>query len=377
MADFIKLNGYDVKDAIARSQITQLNDRIDQLPDLYGKKMIIMGDSLSGGYSQYGTVGKTWADILADKYNMTVVNNSISGAKISSGGTQAYSSDMCLAIDQILNDNPTCDIFIVSGGANDKNSDVEMGSINNIQNTTFIGAIKNMIVKIDRKYGSTCKILFMTTFHRYDTSNTLGYYESDYVNAMIQACSLFSVPCFNNYNNSGIALNDTQYTNRPYNWADSGRDSGSTPTYHFSVKAYKYLAKIYEKFITNQYIANNSTQYIQLTDNNGYIWTRRRLSDGSSIITFKKEIIVDLPNTLDDKIYASNVQVLTPPADIVNPQASILAISVSASGQGFVGTVMNGSQNSGRIGFCVFKAGLSGPATSQTLTVLGTAIIIG
>lgn len=305
--------------------------------NLWNKKMIVLGDSLTIGDNSQGTLGKTWVELIGAKYNMDYYNYGVSGSKIAQG-TSPNANDMCTRIDTILSQHSSCDIFVVMGGANDKNSSVKTGSINSVSNTEFIGAIKNIIAKIRRKYKQNCKLVFMTTYHRYDSLNNIGLGEEDYVVAMTQACNLLSVPCFNNYNNCGITLADTQYTtNEPYAWADSGRAQGLSATYHFSVNGYKYLAKIYEQFLQNCYVNNEGVRYEQINVSNSTtgdeVWTKQKLPNGMTLVTLRK-LLKDATFTQlsDSTFWVSQLYDITPPQNLFTGYNNILSVNVNVQG---------------------------------------------
>ena len=258
---------------------------------LHGKTIIVVGDSLTIGSGQ--AYQNTWLENIRDIYGATIYNYGISGSKISNGGTQMSGNDMCSRIDTILSDHPTCDYFVVQGGANDKNENVPIGAVTNTSNNTFCGAIKNMIVKIQRKYGKACQPLFMTTYHRFDSANNLGLREEDYVDAMLRTCAYFSIPCFDNYRNSGISLAWTEYENPQNLWADRGYVETGTRDYHFSAAAYEYLTPKYAAYLSNGYIQNafpvapmGADVYTETLDNG---WTvnlqRSILPDGRWLIS--------------------------------------------------------------------------------------------
>ena len=216
---------------------------------LYGKKMIVLGDSLTIGAESQGTLGRTWIELLGEKYHMTVYNYGISGTKVSSGGDAERTDDMCRRIDDILAEHDTCDIFILMGGANDKNQNVPLGSISDTSDQTFRGAVREILHKVSEKYQKNCRVLAMTTYHRYDTPNSIGIYEIEYVNAMLDACASLGVPCFNNYAFSGLSLAEYDEGIPAYPWADSGLADGKDASHHFSAEAYEYLMPVYEHFI--------------------------------------------------------------------------------------------------------------------------------
>ena len=96
-------------------QLQKLGDD-DIYSRLSGKKIIVLGDSLTEGSGS--ALGHTWVENLAADYNADVINEGLSGSPI--GGSDPDS--FYIRIDSILAANPTCDIFVISGGANDKNT---------------------------------------------------------------------------------------------------------------------------------------------------------------------------------------------------------------------------------------------------------------
>ena len=248
-----------------QDEVDALDDRVDAVESaisglgddtiyerLQGKKIIVLGDSLTIGSGS--ALGSTWVELLATKYGATCVNEGVSGSSIA-GST--YPDSFINRIDGILSANPTCDYFIISGGANDKNRSIPLGSINttNIESTS--GALKTIIDKVKKKYGKNCKILTMTTYHRYDDTNSLGYCEYDYVQTVLNASSIVGVPCFNNYDNIGLTLLDEGTANA---WADVGYVDSGVRSYHFSADAYSFMLPIYAAFIAVS-TGNNNTHY--------------------------------------------------------------------------------------------------------------------
>lgn len=283
MPEFSKLNGYDVKDKTARNLInTKTTGSFYE--KLNGKTIIVLGDSLTIGSGQ--ALGNTWVELLANKYGCNCYNYGVSGSKISNGGDSAYASDMATRITTILANHNTCDYFILMGGANDKNENVNIGTVNDTTTSTFIGAIKSIIYKVIAKYGKNCQVLTMTTYHRYDTTNSIGLGEYDYVQGMINASSFFSIPCFNNYNNCGITLASTGYSPEAFAWADISSVDTSVPDHHFSPAAYAYMLPKYEAFICNAYNTNDASTFKLYNDTtNNIVWIKRIASDGEIIVT--------------------------------------------------------------------------------------------
>lgn len=275
------------------AEVNQIQESIAELPELpelddvytrlKGKTIVVVGDSLTIGSGE--ALGHTWVEQIAERYNCTTYNYGMSASKICSGGSGSLTTDMINRVPSILAEIPTCDYFILSGGANDKNQNAPLGSTNSDANNQVIGATKNIIKMVRSKYGASCKILTITTCHRYDDTNDLGLTEYAYVDAVIRASNSLGVPSFNAYNDSGISLALATY-NPDYNkWADVGfTGGGNTRSYHYSRAAYNYLTPIYAAFIANSYAGNSSIMPIYETIN-GVLWQKTMLGNGLSLVT--------------------------------------------------------------------------------------------
>ena len=345
---------------------------------LHGKTIIVIGDSLTIGSGQ--AYQNTWLEMIRDIYDATIYNYGISDSKISNGGTQMSSNDMCSRIDNILTEHPTCDYFIVQGGANDKNYNVPIGMLTSTSNSDFCGAIKNMIVKIQRRYGKACQPLFMTTYHRFDSANDLGLREEDYVDAMLRCCAYFSIPCFDNFRNCGISLALTNYNNPQNLWADRGYVETGTRDYHFSVAGYEYLTPKYAAFISSGYIQNSfpvapmgADVYTETLDNG---WTvnlqRSILPDGRWLINgriYKTSLSFNqTPVATDGDWYSTDL------IEINWPEAwrSTLNAGVVLSWRGNQGIciVCQANSNVNGIGFRVLRYASSGAVALALIDIV-------
>lgn len=209
---------------------------------LHNKKIIVLGDSIESGAGS--AVGHTWVEQMASKYGCTMVNAGVSGSPI---GNTSYPDSYISRIDALLASNDTCDYFIIAGGANDKNRGNRPGSTNTSDTSTLSGALKTIINKVKTKYGKTCQIRTMTQLHRYNDHNAIGYNEFDYVDAMMRASAICSVPCFDRYNNCGFTLlEDEGIANR---WCDAGYVDSGTRNFHPSIDAYAYMMPNLAAFI--------------------------------------------------------------------------------------------------------------------------------
>ena len=107
-------------------------------------------------------------------------------------------------------------------GTNDYTYDTPLGSINDTTDTSFYGALNQIITTLQAKYPNA-KIVFATPTHRYgyginsatgeqftlDTlPNGAGYSLVDYVNAIKQACEKYSVACVDLYSDLDMDVSD-------------------------------------------------------------------------------------------------------------------------------------------------------------------------
>lgn len=173
---------------------------------LYGKIITGLGDSFIDFNIQ--GLGNDLLSKIAYGNNMTIKNYGLSSSSLAYDSKQTVLSVMD-RYQQMLTDVPTSDYIIVLAGHNDSNASlhggtaIPIGTNSDTVNTTFKGALNILIKALLDKYPKA-GILFLTPFNRRGT-------ELPYVRAMEEMCEIYSVPCFNNYKNSGICFqNSTQ-----------------------------------------------------------------------------------------------------------------------------------------------------------------------
>lgn len=195
------------------------SDDIKSSP-LYGKTITGMGDSL-----MYGSItgnDAIWLHLLALKYNMTEHNLGINGNAFTHGaGSGTPMSERYSSI-------PSSDIIVVEGGANDKNSNVPIGTVTDTENTTFAGALNTVITGIRAMYPKAT-LLFLTDYNRYSS-----HYRA-YADMMIEVCKYRSVPVFDNVSDANVALTESSMAE----WQDEGLALTGTANLHFSPECYK------------------------------------------------------------------------------------------------------------------------------------------
>lgn len=211
---------------------------------LYGKKLTVMGDSLIYG-NGLGN-GATWITNIGLKYNMDYVNLGDNSNPVA----EASGTSETAMVDRISSVPADTDYFVLLGGANDKRYNVPIGTTSSTDKTTFLGAINNIISAL-RVRCPKAKILLMTTYMRFSSTNDLSLGDADYAEAMITGGRANFVPVFDNFHNSGVNFLDSNQRA----WMDESRNrqkkvSGSTTyiddTHHFSIEGYEWITPIYE-----------------------------------------------------------------------------------------------------------------------------------
>lgn len=162
---------------------------------LNGLKWVILGDSISTDASGYATM-PYWKSIgLAN--GMTTLPYAISGTRISvvSGQTNPFCTRFNLM-------DTTADIITVFGGTNDYASLVPMGTIDSVDDTTFMGAMNVLCLGLINQYVGK-KIGFITPIQRVLTATNIPIFQT-YVDAEKAVCDKYSIPCLDLFANSGL-----------------------------------------------------------------------------------------------------------------------------------------------------------------------------
>ena len=208
---------------------------------LSGKKIIGIGDSLMAGNS----IGKsyTWLNLLG-RYGAITYNYGINGNSVAVQTAETANNAMVERIDDIAEEVPETDYFVLIGGANDKRLPVPVGEDGSTDTSTFKGALNVLINKI-REYYPRCHIIFMTNYDRYRTLNSLGKTDIDYVNAMKEVCDAKHIYCYDNYHDSGVDFFDSSFLA----WADEGVSLGQSANHHLSREGYEWILPKYKTLL--------------------------------------------------------------------------------------------------------------------------------
>lgn len=205
---------------------------------LDGRTLTALGDSLI--YGNLLGKEKTWVNLLGEKHRMRVLNYGENGGPVARQEIEPERVPMC---DRCREMGEATDYLVILGGANDKRLHVPVGELTlaNRDSGTFAGALNLLLERVTGRY-PRAKLLLMTNYNRWPEKNRLGLADIDYVDAMLAVAGLWSVPCFDNYRNSGISFqNPAQLA-----WIDEGLSLGLEANHHFSEEAYRWLLPKYE-----------------------------------------------------------------------------------------------------------------------------------
>ena len=212
-----------------------------------GKIASFIGDSITEGVN----TTKTYVEYLQELIGFSEVNNyGINASTIANG-----SNPMCNRINTISEDS---DIVFVFGGTNDFNANRAMGDWYTVSNNvrsfatdtaTFKGAVNTMCLALKSRFPNK-QIVIMTPIHRgvLNTqpnnmkANTLGLYIDDYVNALREACSIFSINLIDLYRDSGLFPYDSENVSLYFHSNDS---------LHPNAKGHERIAQVIASKLSN------------------------------------------------------------------------------------------------------------------------------
>ena len=171
-----------------------------------GKKMVVMGDSITA-VSYHNGDSPAWYQTLAEEIGIgTAYGSGVSGSAIST--TSYYGTNyqpMVLRYEKLPSDG---DLYIVFGGTNDYTLSTPLGTINDVTDVSFYGALDVLINGLKNKVPEAT-IVFMTPLNRYGygqtrvkkiklitpyTMNDEGHNLFDYRKAIIDKCTQHSIP---------------------------------------------------------------------------------------------------------------------------------------------------------------------------------------
>lgn len=164
---------------------------------LKNKKWNAMGDSITNGYGYLA-----YHHWIAQECGVLVRNYGISGNRLSTDGGP-HGVPMCIRYADMDDD---VDIITVMGGTNDQAHGVPLGVFSDRTVDTFYGGLHVLIQGLIAKYpGKT--IAFLTPIQRSGCKDDNGFKAGgliEYVDAIIEVCEYYSIPCLDLFRHGGI-----------------------------------------------------------------------------------------------------------------------------------------------------------------------------
>lgn len=162
---------------------------------LYGKKVVVIGDSVALGVSSAPEIvtANTWPNRFRDITGCTLDNRAVSGTCAATIGNPGKDVNAGAAIvDTAIFTG--ADYVIIAYGINDYVNNVPIGKPNN-DKTTFRGALSYMFGKINT-VAPAAKIVCVTPLYGggHNVKNTVGYLPMDYADAIMSAATAYNVP---------------------------------------------------------------------------------------------------------------------------------------------------------------------------------------
>jgi lysophospholipase L1-like esterase len=220
---------------------------INNVSSLNNKTWNVLGDSISS--TDY-TTPCWWQKIQAVATNLTINNYGVSGTSIAvrDGRTDSF-------VERYSSMSNDCDFVTIMGGTNDYG--VVKGAWDSTDNTTFCGALNNLMIGLIDKYAGK-QIIFITPMAQANETynpltletrfnaltNSSPLYNSDERYYIIKKkCEQYQLPCFDLFYKSGINGLDT---NKIY--------YRTNDTLHPSAIGQQRLADVIGKYLNNRFI---------------------------------------------------------------------------------------------------------------------------
>ena len=178
--------------------------------ELKGKKIAFLGDSITFGVGA-SSPETSYVGVVKNKSGAEVFNFGVSGTRIARQKTPSA----CLEFDECFKDRAEkmpadMDVVVVFGGTNDfGHGDARFGAFADRDEYSFYGALHALLQMLIAKY-PYAHIVYMTPMHRLSegkTVNEIGipcHPLCDYVAAIREVCSFYSIPVLDLFASSGI-----------------------------------------------------------------------------------------------------------------------------------------------------------------------------
>lgn len=159
---------------------------------LYGKSLFVVGDSVAFGF---GSGGKSYADIIAEKNKMSMKKVAVSGTTFAKRDGLTNS-----ILEQVQTMDKMYDYVLIEGGFNDyfqRNNGVSIGTMPKNMNSsrddkTTYGALDSICLWIKQNYPAS-KILFVVPHKIMTTAGVIDSEFYPYLQAIRDVCEKYSI----------------------------------------------------------------------------------------------------------------------------------------------------------------------------------------
>lgn len=206
---------------------------------LKGKTVYAIGDSYFDGNGLLSDY--VWLNMMARKYDMTLVNYGKNGSTVSNYVTG--NNPMCDRYTSMPSGSP--DIVLVEGGRNDFNNKVPIGTVDSADTKTYSGALNVIIDGLQAKYPNAV-IICITPWNFPDKDGYELTYK-DYADAMEAVAQAQGAYCIKAYapEVSGVDMRDadfkSKYCMKP------------TDVSHLNLEGMKIALTHFEKILSDHY----------------------------------------------------------------------------------------------------------------------------
>lgn len=179
--------------------------------NLHGKKINILGDSITEGYG-VSCPEHSYINLIASRCGAICRNYGISGSRIAIQKTPSANPRFDLYFASRVDEMDTdADVVIVFGGTNDfGHGDAPLGSVEDRTPETFRGGLHTLYTKLIERYPDKL-IVVVTPLHRWNENNPHGDDKpnpvgtlQDYVQIIRQVAEFYSLPVLDLFASYGI-----------------------------------------------------------------------------------------------------------------------------------------------------------------------------
>lgn len=216
------------------------------------KNIVVLGDSITWGAYTDGNIW--WQELGRLLGCKSIVGYGVRGSCFSVTSDYHMTNEPMSERWKYLPAN--ADIYIVFGGTNDYGHGSVLGTIEDVTDVSFYGAMQQIIAGI-QTMNSNATLLFMTPLRRYgfgltengiqllyDTMpNAVGHTLRDYREAILRKCALHNVPVIDTYAISGFDFSDGQDGIHPFDGFAEGKSPYTVDGLHPNTEGHIKLAE--------------------------------------------------------------------------------------------------------------------------------------